>query len=402
MAGKPLLTEVAPPAGWAPSWLTSGLSGAIVSALGAGAVWFVGGAVRDSLLGRPVADIDMATSHEPQAVQRLLNVAGIKTIATGIKHGTVTAISGKDSREITTLRQDVSTDGRHAVVAFTDDVTEDAARRDFTINALYVTPDGRLLDPFDGYADLLDGRVRFIGNATDRIREDALRIMRFYRFSARFSDDIDETGQAACTSLVSMLNRLSVERVRDEFLKLLELESPKTALLAMGKAGVFDWIFRNGHDLKTLTGQLDRERHLPEQSLPLSRLWLVVRGFYSQQEIARFLRLSRRQLTFLNELECLLADGEPINIAHVPALLYRASREVLIQAVLILSEPDRVRDLLAASREMPVPVFPVKGQDLAAVGMNAGPEMGERLAAMEQRWIDSAFTLSKEDLIGSL
>ncbi|MCG8506772.1 MAG: CCA tRNA nucleotidyltransferase, partial [Sphingomonadales bacterium] len=203
-------------------WLADAAVTRVVAALGANNCRFVGGAVRNTLLGEPVTDIDIATRLEPDAVIARLEAAEIKAVPTGLKHGTVTAVAEGHAIEVTTLRHDVETDGRHAKVAFTDDWQADAARRDFTFNALYAAPDGTLYDYFGGLDDLKAGHVRFIGDAEARITEDALRILRFFRFHAHYgAGGMDAAGLDACAALAGRLDILSVERVRDELLKLL-------------------------------------------------------------------------------------------------------------------------------------------------------------------------------------
>ncbi len=214
---------------------------ALTGALGAaeGDARFVGGAVRDTLLDIPVADVDIATRHTPEAVVARLKAAGIRTVPTGIAHGTVTAILDGRPIEVTTLRRDVSTDGRHAVVAFTDDWKQDAARRDFTMNALYADPaTGTVHDWFDGLADLAAGRVRFIGDPLQRIAEDHLRILRFFRFHARFGAVPDAAGLAACTARANDLMALSRERIAAELLKLLVARDAVTVVRLMVDHGI--------------------------------------------------------------------------------------------------------------------------------------------------------------------
>src|SRR5579859_1790498 len=206
------------------SWLDAKATRTLVAALDAGGIdfRFVGGAVRDGLLGRKVSDIDVATPAMPGDVIRAVEAAGLKAIPTGIAHGTVTAVVGRQPFEVTTLRRDVETDGRHAVVAFTDDWRADAARRDFTMNALYADRDGRITDFFGGEADARAGRVRFIGDPGERIAEDALRILRFFRFHAWYGQGaLDADGLAASTRLAGMIDRLSGERIRVELFKTL-------------------------------------------------------------------------------------------------------------------------------------------------------------------------------------
>jgi poly(A) polymerase len=221
-------------------WMTRDDLAALNAALGQGMARFVGGAVRDSLLGLPVKDIDMATLLQPRETMRRLKEAGITAIPTGIEHGTITAVLASGPVEITTLRHDVSTDGRRATVEFATDWREDAARRDFTINALYVDPaGGEIFDYFGGLADLAARRVRFIGDARQRIREDHLRILRYFRFQARFgSQPADSEAEAACAELAATLKGLSRERVGMEMMNLLGLPDPAPTVQRMAQLGV--------------------------------------------------------------------------------------------------------------------------------------------------------------------
>ena len=224
-------------------WLTNPATQAVCAALtGAGAqALFVGGCVRNALLGLPVADIDIATDAPPDRVITLCNAAGLRVVPTGIEHGTVTVLSGDIAHEVTTFRRDVTTDGRRATVAFATDITTDAARRDFTMNALYARPNGTVVDPLGGLPDLLARRVIFVGDATARIREDYLRILRFFRFHAWYADPnagIDAEGLAACAALADGLRQLSRERVSAEMIKLLGAPDPAPAVAAMAQAGI--------------------------------------------------------------------------------------------------------------------------------------------------------------------
>ena len=206
---------------------------------------FVGGCVRDSLFGREIGDIDIATAARPEAVQEMLHNAGIKSVPTGIEHGTLTAIVDGQAFEITTYRRDVETDGRHAVVSFGTDWQEDAARRDFTINALSITPDGTLCDPLGGAADLKAGRIRFVGEARRRVREDILRILRWFRFYAHFGKHPpDAEALEACRGFAFRIPDLSGERVRHELLRLLEAADPLPSLRLMQETGVIDAVLR--------------------------------------------------------------------------------------------------------------------------------------------------------------
>src|SRR5882724_8262937 len=234
---------------------------------------FVGGCVRNTVVGRPVEDIDIAVDRPPETVMRALEAAALKVVPTGIKHGTVTAIVRGRSFELTTLRRDVETDGRRAVVAFTDDWLEDAKRRDFTFNAMYADPDGTIWDPFDGRADLLAGRVCFIGDPDQRIAEDHLRILRFFRFYAWFGrSPLDGAGFDACRRNVGSLSSLSAERVAKELLRLLAALAPADALEAMAEAGALDhWLpeYTGAARLKALIAREDT----PD---PLRRLAAIV------------------------------------------------------------------------------------------------------------------------------
>ena len=218
---------------WAGAAPTQALLAALVAAGGEG--FFVGGCVRNALMGRPVADIDIATALHPEAVSKAATAAGFRVVPTGIDHGTVTVIAGHVPHEVTTFRRDVETDGRRAVVAYSGDMAEDAARRDFTMNALYARADGTVIDPLGGLPDLLAHRVRFVGNAPARIREDYLRILRFFRFHAHYGDPeggLDPEGLAACAELAGGLSGLSAERVSAELAKLLSAPDPAPSVAA--------------------------------------------------------------------------------------------------------------------------------------------------------------------------
>lgn len=226
------------------SWLTASATRAVMAALeaagGPDCARFVGGCVRNALIGAPVADIDIATTLKPEETDRAIRAAGLKAVPTGIAHGTVTAVSERQPFEITTLRRDVSTDGRNATVAFTDDWAEDAARRDFRLNALYADGEGRVFDPTgEGVADAAAGRIVFVGEPETRIREDYLRILRFFRFFAWYGrGEPDRAALAACRALASGMTRLSAERVSKELMTLLAAPDPRVAMAAMAEAGV--------------------------------------------------------------------------------------------------------------------------------------------------------------------
>lgn len=384
-----------PPAGWQPDWLSSPFIRKVFDALGEDHVRVVGGAVRDSLLGHAVEDVDMATTHDPRSSQALLETAGLKVIPTGLQHGTVTAVQGGQSCEITTLRKDVETDGRHATVAFTDSWHEDAARRDFTINALYATADGRIFDPFNGIADLKAGRVCFIGNAEERIREDALRIYRFFRFSARFACDLDEGGLAACRALAKTADLLSRERIRDELLKLLNLPEPGSFLQTMGEIGLLPTIDDHEPTMAVLCEQFAAEKTNKMQASALLRLSSLY-SHSSVRALARHFRLSNKDEVSIVQLRKAESDLE--NASNMNALLYTYGTEIIRELLSLYRGEERQRWLeeLSGWQERR---FPVSGRDLIELGHEPGEEMGKTLGKLESRWVESDFQLSKSELL---
>jgi poly(A) polymerase len=365
----------------------------IVAALGgADRVKIVGGAVRDTLLGLPVTDIDLATPLLPQDVTRRLEAADVKVIPTGIAHGTVTAIASGDHHEITTLRRDVATDGRRATVAFADDWREDAARRDFTINALYADPaTGAVEDWFDGIGDLSAGRVRFIGDAATRIAEDHLRILRFYRFAARFGHDVlDPASHAAVIAARQSLKSLSRERIADELTRILSLPDPRAIALRMAQDGIFDVLLPElapDH-----AGVLDRlignEAAAGAECAPLRRLsaLLPVDAAVAEQVASR-LRLSTRQRKHLAAVAGHRGDtARPARqLAH--AIGVEAARDVH----LLSADRAGVLDALRSLDGWEVPVLPVKGGDVIARGVTAGPDVARILKAVEAAWVAEGF-----------
>ena len=362
----------------------------IVAALtaGGGAVKAVGGAVRDTLLGLPVADIDLATPLLPEEVTRRLAAADIKVIPTGIAHGTVTAIASGDHHEITTLRRDVETDGRRATIAFADDWRDDAARRDFTINALYADPDtGAIDDWFGGLADLDAGRVAFIGDAATRIAEDHLRILRFYRFAARFGrGDLDPISHAAVVTARQSLKSLSRERIADELLKILSLPDPRAIVRQMAADGIFEVLLPelDAGFAAALDRLIANERAAAATIAPLRRLAaLLPTDAAITEQVASRLRLSTRQRKHLAALGGHRADVErPIRqLAH--AIGVEAARDVHLLA----GDPAAIGALSGWT----VPQLPLKGGDIVARGIAAGPEVARILKAVEAEWVAEDF-----------
>ena len=344
----------------------------------------VGGAVRDLLAGRPVSDVDIATALTPEAVTAALLHAGLRAIPTGIAHGTVTALAEGRTIEVTTLRRDVETDGRHAVVAFTDDFRTDAARRDFTINAMSLDPDGTVFDYFGGAADLAAGRVRFVGNPAERIAEDYLRILRFFRFWARYGADAPdaETAQALRDG-TAKISALSAERVWSETAKILSVADPRPALALMEALGVLAVLLPEA-DARWRT-TFDRLAAADAPADPILRLAALV---VEPEQVARRLKLSnaeRDRLIALSEGEAPPPDADDAArrraLAETPAT-------VLVARSFLRHEPGpaaaALRDRLAT---MPAPVFPLQGRDGVALGLAAGPALGEALRRVRDWWL---------------
>lgn len=357
---------------------------ALVEALGAENVRWVGGAVRDTLLGIPVSDVDAATVHRPETVMARLGEAAIRAIPTGIDHGTVTAVLPDGAVEITTLRRDVSTDGRRATVSYSDDWKEDARRRDFTINALYVDPRSlHLFDYFGGLEDLEKRRVRFIGDARERIREDHLRILRYYRFQARFGSELDVEAEEACAELAPMLKGLSRERVAMELLNLLALPDPSQTVARMEARGVLSVVLpETGPDGTLALERLIREERKQDIApAALRRLAaLLPPNPDLAEQVAARLRLSTAQKKRL-----ILAAERSGDSSNPRALAYRLGREAAIDR-LLLAQVD-ISPLIGWD----LPEFPLKGGEIVDRGVVAGPEVARILKEIEQRWIFEGF-----------
>ncbi len=359
---------------------------------------FVGGCVRDGLVGVEAKDIDIATTLTPDQVRAALKAKSLGAAPTGIEHGTITATANHQGVEVTTLRADVSTDGRRASVEFTTDWRKDAARRDFTINALYLTPDRRLHDPVGGLADLDARRVRFIGDPVQRIREDYLRILRFFRFSARFADEFDDDGLQACASLKAGMDILSAERVGDEFSKLLSMSKPHAAVSAMAASGVLSEIWPAPADIERF-GRLKILAPDAAPALGLAALW-GARG----DGIDARLRLSNADAARRKTAIKLAGDIHPDLTPHqVRALVYRngerawsdalalAEASYLSDAAAPYARDQRFQALAETAHSWTVPKSPFAGRDVLAMGVAPGPDVAAILAAAERRWIDEDF-----------
>ena len=360
----------------------------LLEALGAeqGTARFVGGAVRDALLGIAGEDLDLATTLTPDDVVRRLTAKRIKAVPTGIEHGTITAVSSGTVVEVTTLRSDVSTDGRRASVAFTTDWTLDAARRDFTINALYADPfTGEVLDPVGGEADIRARRVRFIGEPLLRIAEDHLRILRFFRFHARFGEGApDAAALAACTVRANDLMALSRERIADELLKLLALPDPSPTVTLMQDRGIFmpvlpELVADAGTQVATL---VTAEQAAAIPSDPLRRLAAMLPRDPGQADrVAARLKLSNKAR------KRLAAAADPDLAANPRALAYTVSTETAHDRLLLAGRPDDA----AALTGWPVPRLPLKGGDLIARGITQGPDVARTLRQIETQWVAAGF-----------
>jgi poly(A) polymerase len=375
-------------------WITRPETRAVCHALtGAGhQALFVGGCVRNALLGAPVSDIDIATDARPEDVVTLAQRAGLRPVPTGIDHGTITVVSGGVPHEITSFRADIETDGRRARVVFGGDIAADARRRDFTMNALYARPDGTVIDPLGGLADLTARRVRFIENPERRIQEDYLRILRFFRFHAWYGDPeagLDPEGYTACAALKDGLGGLSRERIGAEMRKLLAAPDPAPALAAMQAAGILQSVLP-GAEAAAMALLVHLESGTDIGRNALRRLALL-----GGEEVAERLRLSRAEARRLDVLRRGLAEDMPaaeLGYRHGPDA---GADIVLLRAALTGTAPDPKawQDLRTGAEA----VFPVKPADLLPA--LSGPALGDRLRALETRWIASGFTLRREDLL---
>lgn len=349
----------------------------------------VGGAVRDWLLGLDVADIDLATRLAPEAVMMRLAKAGIKAVPTGLAHGTVTAVVDGAAHEITTLRRDVETDGRHARVAFTDDWEADASRRDFTINALYADPrSGSIFDCFGGAADLQARRVRFIGAPLRRIAEDHLRILRFFRFSARYADKPDPKGLAACAARANDLMALSRERIRDEMLKILRLAKPVDVVEAMVGHGILAPVLPeiSIDAIAGLQALVAAEEGAGVGPAPIRRLAALLPADAGvAADIAARLKLSNADRARLVH-----GAGRGPVPGDPRALAYAIGAEATLDRMLIGLD-ERAQHWAMPLDRWVRPRLPVSGKDLIAMGLPPGPEVSRKLHAVESAWVAAGF-----------
>lgn len=385
------------------AWMTAVATEKIMSALqsrGAEAR-FIGGCVRDAILNRPIKDIDIATTAVPEQVIELLAENEIKAIPTGLDHGTVTAVIDHQTFEITTLRRDIETDGRHAVVKFTDNWQQDAERRDFTMNGLSADTEGTIYDYVDGYDDVLTGTVQFIGDAATRIEEDTLRILRFYRFFAHYGvGKANKAARAACQKAASSLPNLAGERVQKEILSLLRAAAPQDAIELMRVDEILPHCLPEAENFDRLKNLLAVEALLtqrwplfivPEAELRLSALLSSCpRKISAVAERFRFSKALHNRLRVLANTNRPAPDQNELN-----RRLYDVGREVTRDGFLLNwaahGVPFNHETLMGATARWQQPRFPLTGQDVLATGTSAGPMVGDVLKTIEDWWVDQGF-----------
>jgi poly(A) polymerase len=406
-----------PPSLAGADWLSDVRLQRVLAALSAdgGEARIAGGTVRNALLDEPVSDMDVATTEVPTRVVELARRAGLEVHPTGLDHGTVTVVAkdgdGPKPFEVTTLRIDVETYGRHAQVAFTDDWTADARRRDFTMNALYCDGAGTVFDPVGGFPDILERRVRFVGEPEDRIREDFLRILRFFRFQARYGHgDPDADGLAACVALQEGLDALSAERIRQEMLKLLVASGAVPVLRVMAETGVAARILPTGHDLARVErmAKIDIEHGLdPDPVLRLAGLALAQPD--DAATLRRALRLSNAEYGRLQHLAQSVPPSPALRDNERRIVLYQMGPQAYRDAVRFAWSMDgrafTTEDwakLLRLPEHWTAPRFPVSGADLASRGIPAGPDMGRLLKRLEDWWMAAGFPADKQAVLDQL
>ncbi|MCC6468543.1 MAG: CCA tRNA nucleotidyltransferase [Alphaproteobacteria bacterium] len=402
------------------SWMTAPATRAVLDAIAAGGaeVRFVGGCVRDACIGRPVKDIDIATPEPPALVMERLKAAGIHAVPTGIAHGTVTAVSEHRPFEITTLRRDVETDGRRAVVAFTDDWRQDAARRDFTFNAMSCAPDGQLYDYFGGRADLEAGRVRFVGDAETRIREDVLRLLRFFRFHAHYGKPPpDADGLAACKRLAGLLPGLSGERLAQETLRLLDAAEPASVLSLMDEAGILKAYLAEAERIDALRALVTIEGITVGGDAIRRLAALIAGGRGAALAVAERLRLSVAQRDRLAALAAPPTGLSPDLSAQARRIAFNRIDDALRRDVVLMAwaaetaakrgqlarrEAEDWRALFDEASAWQRRELPVKGRDVLALGVPAGPRVGELIDTLTAWWEAGDFTASREACLAEL
>lgn len=383
--------KIAPPA-----WMEDARSARLMHVLGGyeaePQAMFVGGCVRNAIIGRPVSDIDVATVHPPLQVIEKLKSAGIRYVPTGLDHGTVTAVIEDATFEVTSLRRDIATDGRHAVIAFTDNWREDADRRDFTMNTLLATPDGGVIDPTGRGLDDLDARkVIFVGDAMQRIAEDYLRIFRFFRFHAQYGEGAPDAGAiAACAAQAHNIPKLSRERVTQECLKIIDAPDPSAILALMVRTGVTPCLEKTFREdiVKSLC-----DLQVRHDAKDLMARVLAI-GDMKPNYFEEMLIFSNAQKKHLETLGMGVAELRRVSKKKTRGLVYRIGNQLALQAYLLsLTQKRELPDLeiIDIARYWQPPEFPIKAEQLMAAGVERGPALGRTLKDLEETWIAKDF-----------
>lgn len=390
-------------------WMTAAPTRAVMAALNGedgDLARFVGGCVRNALMGFDVADVDIATLLVPDEVMTRTRAAGLKPVPTGIEHGTITVVSRGVPFEVTTLRKDVATDGRRATIAFASDWKADAARRDFRLNAIYARPDGTLYDPFGGAADAAAGAVIFIGEAEQRIAEDYLRILRFYRFNAWYGQgEPDLRGQAACVAMREGMARLSAERIWIELKKLLAAPDPVRALKAMQEGHILDEVLPGPLDFNLLFRIINTDQDRSRTPDPLLRIAALAGGEESTvKALARAMKVSKAERARLVAAVRRPRLGPGLGREALERALYGLGPQAVEDRIRLCEasgqgDISRAEADLETARAYQRPVLPVSGRDLVEAGFEPGPELGEVLGALEDAWIESGFVLDTDALV---
>ncbi len=395
-------------------WMQSEPILAIFDALPETSLRFVGGCVRNALWGSPLGDIDLACQLEPQSVVDALTAAGIRYVPTGIDHGTVTAVIDGKPYEITSLRRDVETDGRRAVVAYTQDWAEDAQRRDLTINALYADSDGQIFDPTgQGLDDIKTRKFRFVGDAAERVQEDYLRILRFFRFLAWYGgqEKLDAASLQACREHQSGIKKLSVERVWMEMKKLLSARNPVRACHIMLTNGVLETVLPEANNVDGLEALVKLESREGIKPDPLLRLMsMSAREPLQMALLTKRLKMSNAETARLRgwaddaaQLTTDMAERDRL------AVIYKSGKSIIFDRARLRAAGEA--DPIQSSRWMVLadlalgwqpPIFPISGKDLAEAGVPKGPGMGKALKALEALWVRSGFSTEKPQLLAAL
>ena len=390
-------------------WLNEGALQRVFDALerAGGEARVAGGAVRNALMGEAVNEIDIATTLTPAQVMKAGEKARLGVHPTGIEHGTITLVADGKPFEVTTLRVDVETFGRKARVAFTDDWQADALRRDFTMNALYCSPEGKIYDPTKGYEDILRKRVKFVGSPRERIKEDALRILRFFRFHASYGAGApDRDGLAACVRHKARLKGLSGERVRQELFKLLEARRAADTIKLMAARHVLKVLFAPAGNLTPLTRMAKIDGALGLKADAVLRMALVAKDASALRERLRLTNAETRRLAAIAHHA---APTPRLRERERRVVLYHLGQEAWRDTVRLAwaksKDPagsKKWRELLAFADQWPIPRFPLTGKDLLARGVKQGPLVGKELGRLEDWWIASDFTADKDDLLRRL